>query len=82
MKNPQITQKLNQLMIRERAAKLEVIACILDNYKTNNPNTDLNEAFNTLYDMEMYQLNDVLSDLISETFAQIQLQLERIQKGN
>jgi len=80
MKNPQITQKLNQLMIKERAAKLEVIACILDNYTLNNPNTDLNEAFNTLYDMEMYQLNDVLSDLISETFAQIQLQLERVNK--
>jgi hypothetical protein len=80
MKNPQITQKLIDLMNRERAAKLEVIACILDNYTLNSPQIDLNQAFNDLYDMEMHELNDILSDLISETFAQIQLQLERIEK--
>jgi len=80
MKNPQITTNLNRMMADERKAKLDAIGCILDNYKLNNPSIDLNEAFNTLYDMEMYQLNDVLSDLISETFAQIQLQLERVNK--
>jgi len=79
MKNPHLTTKLNRMMADERKAKLDVIACILDNYTITSPQIDLNQAFNDLYDMEMYQLNDILSDLISNLYAEINHQLEKIQ---
>lgn len=78
MKNPHITLKLRDLMNRERSAKIDVIGCILDNYRINSPQIDLNQAFNDLYELEMYQLNDILSDLISNLYAEINHQLERI----
>lgn len=80
MKNPQITTKLNRMMADERKAKIDVIACILDNYAITKPQIDLNQAFNDLYDLEMYQLNDILSDLISNLYAEIHHQLERASK--
>lgn len=70
MKNPQITTKLNRMMAEEKKAKLDAIACILDNYG-KNPLIDLNQAFNDLYDLELYELNDILSDLISQVYAEI-----------
>lgn len=70
MKNPQITTKLRHMMADERKAKLDAIACILDNY-SKNPLIDLNQAFNDLYDLELYELNDILSDLISQVYAEI-----------
>lgn len=69
MKNPQITTKLNRMMADERKAKLDAIGCILDNYALTSPNIDLNQAFNDLYELELHELNDILSDLISEMFA-------------
>jgi hypothetical protein len=82
MKNPQITTKLNRMMADERKAKIEVIACILDNYRLTKPNTDLNQAFNELYELDLYQLNDILSDLISNLYAEIAHQLERVKNRN
>ena len=69
MKNPQITLKLNRMMQDEKQAKLDAIGCILDNYRLTSPNIDLNQAFNDLYELDLYQLNDILSDLISEMYA-------------
>lgn len=82
MKNPQITTKLNSMMQQERAAKLDIIACILDNYTIKQPNMDLNQAFNDLYDLDLHELNDILSDLISNLYAEIQTQLERFNNRN
>lgn len=78
MKNPQITLKLRDLMNRERSAKIDVIGCILDNYRTLWPHLVNGDTFDMLYDLEMYQLNDILSDLISNLYAEINHQLERI----
>lgn len=69
MKNPQITTKLRHMMTDERKAKLDAIGCILDNYRLTSPNIDLNQAFNDLYELDLFQLNDILSDLISEMYA-------------
>jgi hypothetical protein len=82
MKNPQITTKLNRIMADERKAKIDVIACILDNYRITNPQIDLNQAFNDLYELELYQLNDILSDLMSNLYAEIHQELERIKNSN
>lgn len=82
MKNPQITTKLNRMMADERKAKIDVIGCILDNYAITKPNIDLNQAFNDLYDLDLYQLNDILSDLISNLYAEINHKLERIKNRN
>jgi hypothetical protein len=68
MKNQQITIKLRQIMADDKAAKIEAIGCILDNYSLTNPNMDLNKAFNDLYELDLYQLNDILSDLISQMY--------------
>jgi hypothetical protein len=82
MKNPQITTKLNRMMADEKKAKLKVIACILDNYRITSPQIDFNQAFNDLYDLDLYQLNDILSDLISNLYAEIHQKLERIKNSN
>ena len=80
MKNPQITTRLNNMMIQEKAVKLEVITLIMDNYRTKD--IDLIKAFDILHDMDISQLNDVLSDLISELYANINYQLERFKARN
>ena len=82
MKNPQITLKLRDLMNRERQAKTELIGCIIDNYRETAPHLVNGDTFNQLYDMEMYQLNDILSDLISNLYAEINHQLERFKARN
>ena len=69
-------------MADERKAKIDVIACILDNYRITNPQIDLNQAFNDLYELELYQLNDILSDLMSNLYAEIHQELERIKNSN
>ncbi len=69
MRNPHLTLKLNRMMADERKAKLDAIGCILDNYRLTSPNIDLNQAFNDLYELELHELNDILSDLISEMYA-------------
>lgn len=78
MKNPQITTKLRHMMADERKAKLDAIACILDNYRLTTPNMDLNSAFNELYELELYELNDILSDLISEMFCKCLVSVGKI----
>ena len=78
MKNPQIVTKLNRMMADEKRAKISVIGCILDNYKETNHNIDLNNAFNELYDLDLHELNDILSDLISDLYAQINQNLSKI----
>lgn len=82
MKNPQITTKLNRMMADEQKARIDIIGCILDNYRVTQPNIDLNQAFNELYELDIYQLNDVLSDTISNLHAEILIQLERIKNRN
>lgn len=71
MKNPQITTKLNRMMADEKKEKLNAIACIIDSYKENEPNLDVNTAFNELYDLDLHQLNDILSDLISQKYFEL-----------
>jgi len=78
MKNPHLTLKLRDLMNREKQAKTDLIGCIIDNYRETAPHLVNGDTFNQLYDLEMYQLNDILSDLISQMYANIQYQLERI----
>lgn len=67
MKNPQITTKLNQLM---RDEKLNAITVIMDHYKVFNPKLHTSDTFDTLYDMYLDELNNVLSDCISQIYAE------------
>jgi hypothetical protein len=69
MKNPKITNKLNQLMADERKTKIELIGCILDNYKDNSPNLLNGDTFDALYSQDIAQLNDIIGDLISNMYA-------------
>tara|TARA_R110002126_G_scaffold75226_1_gene187498 strand:- start:808 stop:1056 length:249 start_codon:yes stop_codon:yes gene_type:complete len=82
MKNPHLTTKLNRMMQAEQREKINVIGCILDNYRLTKPQIDLNQAFNDLYELDLFQLNDILSDLISNLYAEINHQLERIKNRN
>ena len=77
MKNPKINAKLNALMLAERTTKIELIGCILDNYKENNPKLLNGDTFDILYSQDIAQLNDIIGDLISNLFAEIHYQLER-----
>lgn len=70
MKNPQIVTKLNRMMADEQREKINAIACILDHYKQHKPHLHTGDTFNTLYDMDLAQLNDHLSDIISEIYAE------------
>ena len=80
MKNPQITTKLNRMMAEEKKAKLDAISCILDNYRETAPHLVNGDTFNQLYDMELYELNDILSDLISNLHAEIWHKIENLTK--
>lgn len=82
MKNPQITLKLRDLMNKEKQTKTELIGCILDNYRETAPHLVNGDTFDMLYSLEMYQLNDILSDLISNLYAEINHQLERLKQRN
>ena len=77
MKNPKISAKLNSLMLAERTTKIELIGCILDNYKENNPKLLNGDTFDALYSQDIAQLNDIIGDLISNLFAEIAHQIER-----
>ena len=82
MKNPQITLKLRDLMNKEKQTKTELIGCILDNYRETAPHLVNGDTFDMLYSLEMYQLNDILSDLISNLYTEINHQLERLKQRN
>lgn len=77
MKNPKNNAKLNALMLAERTTKIELIGCILDNYKENNPKLLNGDTFDILYSQDIAQLNDIIGDLISNLFAEIQHQINR-----
>lgn len=67
MKNPQIVTRLNNMMQEE---KMSAIACILDHYKQFKPELHSADMFDMLYSMEIDELNNVLSDIISEIYAE------------
>ncbi len=67
MKNPQIVTKLNKMMQEE---KMSAISCILDHYKQFKPELHSSDTFDMLYSMEIDELNNVLSDIISEIYAE------------
>jgi hypothetical protein len=77
MKNPKINAKLNALMLAERTTKIELIGCIMDNYKENNPKLLNGDTFDILYSQDIAQLNDIIGDMISNLFAEIHYQIER-----
>ena len=70
MKNPHITTRLNMMMQEEKKQRLEAIGTIIEHKLVRNPQTDANELFNTLYELDIAQLNDMLSDIISEIYAE------------
>lgn len=70
MKNPHITTRLNMMMQEEKKQRLEAIGTIIEHKLVRNPQTDANELFNSLYDLDIAQLNDMLSDIISEIYAE------------
>jgi hypothetical protein len=70
MKNPHITTVLNSMMADEKKQRLEAIGTIIEHKLVRNPQTDANELFNTLYELDIAQLNDMLSDIISEIYAE------------
>jgi len=78
MTNPHLKLKLNRMMQDERKAKLDAIGCILDNYALTSPNINLCAAFDELYELDLYQLNDILSDLISAMFCEALVSVGKI----
>lgn len=70
MKNPHITTVLNSMMADEKKQRLEAIGTIIEHKLVRNPQTDANELFNALYELDIAQLNDMLSDIISEIYAE------------
>lgn len=70
MKNPHITTVLNSMMQEEKKQRLEAIGTIIEHKIVRNPQTDANELFNALYELDLAQLNDMLSDIISEIYAE------------
>lgn len=70
MKNPHITTVLNSMIADEKKQRLEAIGTIIEHKLVRNPQTDVNELFNALYELDLAQLNDMLSDIISEIYAE------------
>lgn len=78
MKNPQITTKLNALMMQERQEKHEAITCIINAYKEIGIITNIDQEFNCICDLQdLYIgdlsqiLGDLVSDLESRLFAKL-----------
>lgn len=67
-------------MAEEKQAKINVISTILDSYKKNNEHLDVVAEFDRLYELDLAQLNDILSDIISELYHQINRKLNLINK--
>lgn len=70
MKNKHITTVLNSMMADEKKQRLETIGTIIEHKLVRNPQIDVNELFNALYELDLAQLNDILSDIISEIYAE------------
>jgi hypothetical protein len=80
MRNPQIVTRLNSMMNAEKQAKMQIIECVMNHYNDNRqsaPNCLVSE-FDRLYELDLAQLNDLLSDLISVLYAEINERLEII----
>ena len=77
MKNPQIATRLNQIMQKENETKLQMVGCIIDNYRQTAPNLVNGDTFNELLDMDIMQLNSMLNALIEDLYASIEYQLNR-----
>lgn len=78
MRNPQITTKLNALMMQERAEKHEAITCIISAYKEIGIITNIEQEFNAICDLQNLYigdlsqiLGDLVSDLESRLFARL-----------
>jgi len=82
MRNPQITAKLHELMQEEKKVKIQVIGCIMDNYKETSPQIFNYDTFCALYELDFYALNVILDNLINEMTANINYQLERLKQRN
>jgi len=70
MKNQHITTVLNSMMADEKKQRLEAIGTIIEHKLVRNPQTDANELFNALYELHLDELNNMLSDIISELYAE------------
>lgn len=71
MKNPNITNKLVQMMEQERRVKLQLIEAIINHTLTLKPESDRVELFNDLYDLTFIELNTIMDDIINEITANI-----------
>lgn len=72
MKNPQIKQRLVNMMEQERADKLEAIAVIIEHTVRREPNTDETELFNELYDMNKCQLSREIDRVLNENMQELE----------
>jgi len=73
MKNPHITTVLNSMMNEEKKQRLEAIGTIIEHKLARNPqmdSDDVNNEFNALYELHLDELNNMLSDIISEIYAE------------
>lgn len=77
MKNPNITNKLIQMMEAERRDKLQIISLIIEKEAIVNPNTYNPIAlFNDLYDMCISELETLLNTLLDDIERRINEQIQ------
>lgn len=72
MKNPQIKQRLVNMMEQERADKLEAIAVIIEHTVRREPNTDETGLFDELYDMNKTRLSHEIDRVLNENMAELE----------
>lgn len=82
MKNPQIKQRLINMMEQERADKLEAIAFIIEQTTKREPNTDPTELFNELYELGKHDLNAILNDILSDLESEMYAMLNEYRENN
>lgn len=78
MKNPQITTKLNALMMQEREEKHSAIACILSAYKELGVINSINQEFDCICDLQSMFLGDlcqILGDLVSDLESKLHMSI-------
>ncbi len=71
MKNPHITNTLVQIMKSDRAVKLELIECIIIHNKENNPLYNEVNGFDTLYELTIAELTQIVNGFINDAWASI-----------
>lgn len=82
MKNPQIKQRLVNMMEQERADKLEAIAFIIEQTTKREPNCDPTELFNELYELSKHDLNAILNDILSDMESELNAMLIEYRNNN